>query len=237
MNDHDTRTTALLEAATDHLDADVDRLVAGAVARGGRLRRRRTASSLAAVAAIGVIGAAASVIDLPHEAEGTHFTMSPATPTTLPAEAVRRFGMDPAKTAWVLSDLLPPGKVTHRVSGSDQVDSERYRDGRLLFNGGMVSVRGEWVDDRDDEVCAAHSCVDIGLGDRMAVWSSESMSPDGRAVTNSVVVYFADGWSVGAFAANYRSAPDREPIADEPVLTVDQLKAIALNDVWFDEQQ
>lgn len=238
MNTIEQRAAALLDTATTGLDPRVDHLVAGGVARGrARRRRRRMGTTFAAVAAIGVIGAAANVVELPKRAADANVYMSPTAPTSLPAEAQRRFSMDPAKVAWVLSDLLPSGDVSHRVSGSDQVDSERYRDGRLRFNGGLVAVRGEWVGDADDAICADRGCVDVGNGDRMLITARSPMSKDGSRVSNSVILYLSDGWSIGVNSANYPETPADDPIAPRPVLTVEELKAIVTSDVWLDEQQ
>ena len=63
MNDHQQAATHLLDAATDNLRPDVDRIVAGSVVRGRALRRRaRVGTTLAAAAVVGVTGLAASLL-------------------------------------------------------------------------------------------------------------------------------------------------------------------------------
>ncbi len=125
MNDHPT-PTELLDRATTGLAPDVDRLVAGGIARGRRTqRRRRAGATLAAVAVFGVIGAAASLVPHPDGRSGstpvaddTGTPTATATPSEVPPEtpsaSVSLPPQTPSATATPASP--PAGAPTDRVT-------------------------------------------------------------------------------------------------------------------------
>jgi hypothetical protein len=120
MNDEGTST---LRQAAERLEPDVERLVAGGTARGRRLRRRhRVGSSLAAVAAVGVV--AASVAVVPQLLDGGSDTgQLAADPTPVPTETTTppadppppTHAPDPSVRA---GDL--PALVTSQFPGTDR---------------------------------------------------------------------------------------------------------------------
>ena len=123
MNDHPT-PTELLDRATTGLAPDVDRLVAGGIARGRRTqRRRRAGATLAAVAVFGVIGAAASLVPHPDGRSGstpvaddTGTPTATATPSEAPS-ASASVSLPPQTTSSTAMPTSPPaGTTTDRVT-------------------------------------------------------------------------------------------------------------------------
>ena len=127
MNDHPT-PTELLDRATTGLAPDVDRLVAGGIARGRRTqRRRRAGATLAAVAVFGVIGAAASLVPHPDGRSGstpvaddTGTPTASATPSQAPSASASPSLPPQTTTSAPATPASPPAGTTDRVTVTAQ---------------------------------------------------------------------------------------------------------------------
>lgn len=248
MNDPDTtRATALLEAATADLTPDLDRLVAGGIGRGRVLRRRRRVmTTFASAAAIGVIGAGASVAlqggGSSRAIDPADTTPGPATPTASgpAASGPRRIGFDVTKTAAVLESLLPEGEVRGATSSGSDKEGQLYRSAHLLFRGAMVEVSVEQPDVTDEPMtsCRAQptsTCTSLEDGSALGHVRFEPADQPG-VISLSSTLYAPDQFVVHVSAYNV-SPTSSEPVSEEPVLTQAQLDAIATDAIWFDEPQ
>lgn len=240
------RTAVLLDTATSGLAPDVDHLVAGGVARGRALRRRRRIGT--ALAAAAVIGTAASVS--PALRGGAERAVDPpaaappsADPTTAPAE--RRFGIDRHKTAAVLVSLLPDGTSEALDAwGSDDLQ-DQYRDGIALHDGAQVAVHLEHPDRRredstPEEQCRAlpaAECRELAEGGWYAVQEQGEPGSASGIRSTTVTLFTEDGFALAATAWNAPGERGVEPVREEPVLDEAELLDVVLASVWLDEQQ
>lgn len=244
MNDH-IRTNALLESATADLEPPIDRLVAGGVARGRRLQRRRRAThALAAVAVVGVIGTAASVTPLSDTLRGSdsEVAVAPPAPSAPDQAPARRVGIDQTKTAAVLSTLLPDGPVRWREAWYD----EGFQAASLLFSGREVTVR---IDDpaagagearaRCEEQKPALACVEAESGDWIGSRTVEEAdgSLETSRVSTTVSRFTRDGFTVMATASNTDGEPGAEPSAPRPPLSIAELTTIVTDPIWISDPQ
>jgi hypothetical protein len=222
MNDHETRVVGLLDRATSDLTPDVDRIVAGAIVRGGALRRRaRVATTLAATAVIGVTGLAATLLPGGGDGRGRDEASVASEPAT---------GRSPL--ASTLASLLPDGRATALADEHGR----GYDRGGLLYRGTRVYVY----------VYRATSCdtapllTDVGCydldpgGTRPRSVAGTETSADGQQLRrrSEADLTRPDGWRVSVVATNDREAGG-PVVTPDPALSWAQLLRIARADVWF----
>ena len=225
MNDHQPAATRLLDAATDDLRPDVDRIVAGSVARGRALRRRaRVETTLAAVAVLGVTGAAASLLpggggDSGRERDGTAVASEPAT--------------NRSPVASTLASLLPGG-------GGTALTDERgrgYDRGGLLYRGTRVYVYVYRAASCDTAPPLTDvGCYDLepgGTGPRSVAGTETSSGPGDLSRKKSEAdLTRPDGWRVSVVATN-DAEPDGPVVRRTPALSWPELLRIARADIWL----
>lgn len=153
MSQHESGLSTLFDNATRDLTADVSALVDGGASRGrARLRRRRVGATIAAAAAVGVIGAAAvAVPPLADRLSAAEVTTDPTgTPTATPTASAsassgppRTFGVARKDMATTLRDLLGPGEATQLYTTEEPLGDGLppvTRGGHLTWNGGEVTL-------------------------------------------------------------------------------------------------
>jgi hypothetical protein len=251
MDHHEHAVSALLDRATADLATDPHRVVAGGMARGRALRRRRRAgTAVAAVVVLGVIGAGAAAVPQPRGGEPTVGVA--AEPTASPSEqaepASRRFGTDPAKTAAVLEQLLPEGEVRDRKAWSSD-EPGKYQGGSLVWNGGLVSMLLEREDDRGAPRGPQERCLDSGgyvecAGLPNGDWyTTRTLEEPAAGVehtgiwSTAVSLFTVDGFTLTATAYNGPGEKHVRPTAAEPVLDGPQLERIVRDPVWLEDPQ
>lgn len=208
---------------------DADRIVAGAMSRGRRLRRRRRAAVvLATAAAVGVAGPGLALLA----------TVGAGDDGTRAGRAATNVAVQPAEvppTAGTLASLLPPGQV----SELEDRDGPDLRRGGLLYDGTRVFVY----------VYRAATCnsgpliTDLGCFDL----KPGATEPDTNVVTQASPApgvldrvhaeadyVRPDGWRVAVVATN-DAAPDGPVVQRAPALTRPQLLEIARARVWLPE--
>ena len=225
MNDHQHAATRLLDAATDDLRPDVDRIVAGSVGRGRALRRRaRLATTLAAAAVIGVTGLAASL--LPGDSSGHERDTAAA------ASEPETHGTPVAST---LASLLPHGRV--KALADDR--GRDYDRGGLRYRGTRVYVyvyRAASCDSGpllEDVGCYDLNSTDTRPHSTAGTWTTGDGHP--RRRKSEADFTRPDGWRVSVVATNDRAA-DGPVVRRLPALSWDQLLRIARADVWLENR-
>lgn len=254
MDHHEHAVSALLDRATADLATDPHRVVARGMARGRALRRRRRAgTAVATVAVLGVIGAGAAAVPHlragePTEGVATAPTGSPSEQTKQTPPAGRRFGIDPAKTAAVLEQLLPEGKVRGRKAWSSD-EPVRYQGGSLVWNGGLVSMFLEREDDRGAPRRPRERCLDSGGYVECAElpngdwYTTRTLEEPAAGVehagiwSTAVSLFTVDGFTLTATAYNGPGEKHVRPTAAEPVLDGPQLERIVRDPVWLEDPQ
>jgi hypothetical protein len=254
--------TELLRRASDDLAPDVDRLVRGGITRGrSRQRRARIGTTVASLAVIGVVGAVAAVV--PHvggadsardpgiATDGSSATEAPPTPPDPdrppPADELRP--LVPAdRMAQTVQDLTGASEV-HEVF----VD-ESGKDLPRLFYGtvrsGFVSFRIRWynnplvVQDGGQPLAPSHicepavepDCTTLADGSRLL---REDVRPSGGTgvppdfLARSLTLATPDGWQIDVIAYNSTGEKEGVVVADEPVLTMAQMEALATSPQWY----
>jgi len=223
MNDHQ-QATHLLDAATDGLAPDVDRIVAGSVGRGRALRRRaRVGTTLAAAAVIGVTGLAASL--LPGDGAGHRRDAAAASE---PAAHV-------TPVASTLASLLPHGRVKALADDGGR----DYDRGGLRYRGTRVYVyvyRAESCDTApmfEDAGCYDLNSTDTHPASTAGTWTTGDGSP--RRRKSEADFTRPDGWRVSVVATNDRAA-DGPVVRRMPALSWAELLRIARADVWLENR-
>lgn len=157
MSQHESGLSTLFDTATRDLTPDVSALVDGGASRGrARLRRRRVGATIAAAAAVGVIGAAAvAVPPLADRMSAAQVATDPtgpptATPTASPTASAsepsglpRTFGVARKDMATTLRDLLGSGRATQLYTSEEPLGDGLppvTRGGHLTWNGGEVTL-------------------------------------------------------------------------------------------------
>lgn len=155
MSQHESGLSTLFDTATRDLTPDVSALVDGGASRGrARLRRRRVGATIAAAAAVGVIGAAAvAVPPLADRMSAAQVATDPtgpptATPTASasasePSGLPRTFGVARKDMATTLRDLLGSGRATQLYTSEEPLGDGLppvTRGGHLTWNGGEVTL-------------------------------------------------------------------------------------------------
>lgn len=256
MTEPDSGVDQLFRQATDRLQPDVDRLVAGGLDRGRARRRRHLAgTAVAAVATLGVLGAGAVVPQLgqdvgPDVQVATDGGTPTPTPTPTPTETP-----EPTPPAPTTSHLSESGQPTvsaadiprlvgelvpgHQVSGplmnppygvSDQGSEKivHFRvDGMLTA---VVITRASASLGYD---CADESTVDCRtLADGTVVQVAEPTTGD--QVTMQGVIAIGDTWMVDVMSYNAAEGKEVVPVQPEPALGEEDLVALASSDAWFE---
>lgn len=260
MTTPDHRVDLLLRrSAADLPLPDVERLVADGVARGRTRRRRaRVGTAVASVAVIGVVGAAATVA--PRLGGEVDSARDPR--PVRPAASVPTAGApDVAPPADVLRPLVGPDAMLltlKTLSGASRLDwasidrgsADRQRLYHVIVDGAQVSFRFRWynnplvVEDggrplSPDFLCEPGPDVDCTtLPDGSRLLRQEAYPSGGAGVPDAVqerTVTLAtwDGWQVDVIATNTPAEKSGEVVADEPVLTLAELTALATSGDWY----
>jgi hypothetical protein len=238
------QVTDLLDRATETLPRVGPDLVAGAVRTGrGRRRRHLAATAVAVAAVLGVSGVAlgGGSSDRGSVAVATDPTTTPTpTPAPTPSALTRDFGMDPAKTGWVLSSLLEGDVTRERSWHADPGQADDFRAGSVLLDGAQVTVLVERTTlPGCGELPPGGACDSVGDGFMYSTTYEEPASGGGPTgvFANAVTLYTADDFAITATAYNAAAEKGKDPIIERPVLTIAQLTEIVLSPDWLDQHQ
>lgn len=261
MTQHDTGVTELLRRASDDLAPDVDRLVRGGITRGrSRQRRARIGTTVASLAVIGVVGALAAVVpqggpdstrDPGIATEGATATKSPSPPPD----------PDRPPSADALRPLVTPIEMLARIGGLTgasavqriKVDQSGQDQARLYYatvDEAQVSFSIRWynnplvVADGGQPLAPSHicepeveaDCTTLPDGSRLL---REEVRPSGGTgvpesfLERSLTLATHDGWQISVIARNTTDEKQGEVVADEPVLTMAEMQALATSTAWY----
>ncbi|MFJ4846409.1 MULTISPECIES: hypothetical protein [unclassified Streptomyces] len=248
---------AALRSTGDSFSTDNRSLVAGGLARGRTLRRRRAAVSgaVVAVAAVGV--AVALVVPGGDSRQAVPATRTPAkasataeVPTPAPTASPRAPEVSDQEMVDLLKALLPPGSVTgerargtHAFEGGDPAPYAEvvFDDGK---GASTVSVDLSWVmgNQQQDNECPDTSfmkkgtkCTRTELGDGLVLTVLQGWEyPDEREGPKNwrAVLTTPRGGQIGASewnAAAEKGSPQTRP---DPPLTPAQLGALVRSPRW-----
>lgn len=231
----------LLRRATDDLRPDVDQLVARGISRGRTRRRRaRIGTAVAAVAVLGVFGAAAAVV--PHLGSAARdgadpgFASESPTPIKLAVPTPVRTPVDaelvvpaadvPATVNQLLGTTLADAPLLEPPYGVK--DEPRHKTVHFRYDGMLTSVVIE-VWPSPQETCEGSvTCVVREDGSWQNHWTGTA---DG--VTSQGATVYRHGYSISVLSYNAADGKDSPPLAPVPPLAADQLLQIAGSDVWF----
>ena len=242
MNQRNPST--LLHEATTGLEPDVDRLVAGGVARGRTLRRRRrVGTALAAAAVVGVLGAAASLVPTlgdrgQQEAPvATDPTGSTGSPSPGPED-------DPLEVAVSAEDV--PGAVEELLGRQGAgplrrdppygaVSRPRELIAHFSWQETLASLVIEPFSGKGRSACESaasgptYRCVSDSAGDPLLLWGPTT--GDGVAAQGATV--WRAGFQVSVLSYNAAEGKGSPTLFAEPPLTMDDLTLLAASDRWF----
>lgn len=258
MHPDDTGVTELFRRAGDPLAPDVDRLVAGGITRGrARQRRARIGTTVATLAVIGVVGTLATVVprlDGPDSApmdvadRGGQVATRAADPDRAPPADELRPLVPREQMASVLQEMTGASEVRAVEVDESGQDLPRLYDATV--GGAQVSFRIRWynnplvVEDGGQPLAPSHVCdpapdVDCTtLADGSRLLRQEAYASGGTGVPETfqertVTLATADGWQIDVIARNTTGEKEGEVVAPEPVLTLEQLQALATTDAWY----
>lgn len=248
---HDQHVRTLLHDATEDLSPDVGRLVAGGATRGrARQRRHRAGTALAAVAVIGVIGAAASVLPGDSaEGRGLGVATSPsagpsdkASPTQPPAQAEdERITLSADEIHARLAALLAPGEVGPILreppygvgsTGDTRVLHFRYQGTLTSFIAEPAAGRPgceELAFSTDHDLGGASSTCSRSDMLQVLSWGPET----GDGVTAQGVTVWNHGYQVSLLSYNAPDGKGVAPVTDQPPISIATMTEIASSDEWF----
>lgn len=251
MTEPNTAVAELLRTATDDLETPSARLVAGGMAR-GRVRRRRHLMGTT-IAAAALLGAAA--VGLPQlvgdggDSRSGDVELVPAGP--VPADQPRAI-IPPADGASTLVSLLPEGET----SGAANDDApEGAVASRVVYEGGTIEAEVFEFHSAADKAKAAElghaletaaqacgwkdhtECVKLSDGTWFDHATSGEREPgmDLPYLGTHATAWTPDGFVVRVTAYNVAGDEENPVIVPggQPVLTVEELRAIATSDAWF----
>ena len=262
MSTDDTGVTELLRRASDGLTPDVDRLVSGGITRGRRRRRRaRIGTTVASLAVIGVVGGLAAVV--PHlggadraRDPGIATGGTSATPTDPPTG-----NPDVAPPAEQLRPLVSRAEMAALVTGMagaseartvtvDESGQDRPRLVYATVDGALVSFAIRWynnplvVEDGGDPLApdflcepgVETDCTTLPDGSRLLREEVRPVRTNGAGDTlleQSVTLATYDGWQISVIARNSTGEKAGAVVADEPVLTLAEMEALATSQEWY----
>lgn len=250
----------LLEDAAARLSVDVDALVAGGLARGRRLRRRRqVAAGLGSVAAVAVFGAGAVWAGHsfgssgssagPADSLGAVKTVAPRAPEThtvnTGGDIDAPLALDAGQIHQTLAGLLPAGQVGPILTqdpypvvskGTDRIE-------HFTFDGSLVSFIISAA--AGQETCESFAAnADPQAGFRCS--SAGGLPVLTEQTTGSFALNSATVWKHGyeITLMSYAAGPSGQAnpamdgkkmqhVADQPPLSLDVLTAAASSDAWF----
>ncbi|WP_165356907.1 hypothetical protein [Nocardioides zhouii] len=228
-----------------------------------RQRRARIGTTVASLAVIGVVGGLAVVVphlggadsarDPGIGTEGASATEAPS-PTPAPDP-------DRAPPADELRTLVLPQDMSDTLltlTGASRVDAvtidESGKDRARLYyasvDGAQVSFWIRWynnpqvVEDGGQPLPPSHicepevepDCTTLPDGSRLL---REEVRPGGGTgvpetfLERSLTLATYDGWQISVIARNTTDEKQGEVVADEPVLTMDEMQALATSTAWY----
>lgn len=247
--------TELLRRASDDLAPDVDRLVSGGIARGrSRQRRARIGTTVASLAVIGVVGAAAAVV--PHgggpdstssevatepTATETPTDPAPTDPTEAPTSTEGPPTSLPVELAVSAADIPPTvervlgieGRVTRPSVQRDERDDKFVQ---VLVDGMALDVGLELAADVTRAPCEADArrldgtCEAVDNGGWLLAWGPTL----GDGVTCTGVNLVRYGFEVWATSCNAAAGKESPTLAPAPPLDAAQLRTLVLTNEWFE---
>jgi hypothetical protein len=259
--DHGSHGLDLLlrRTADDLALPDVDRLVAGGVARGRRTRRRRVrlGTAIAALSVAGVAGAGALVGPWPAaEAPQASFAEDTASPTPTPAPTSSE-SPTPAPSAGTVTLTAPgplalraqqiPGLVADLFPGTIGAAPERSggimdagadtQIAHFLWNGTLMSVGALRGQMSAEAMCASADpgtvCTDRPDGSTLLTWAQKGPALDGGVTGRGVSLFVGGGWEIFAISYNAADGKDSPVLAPEPPLTHADLERVVSSERWF----
>lgn len=252
------QASLLLRHATSDLTPDVDRLVAHAITRGRRQRRRRrVGTSFAAVAVIGVIGLAASVgpgllRDDATSSSGVGFaddTTSPDPAPTTPEATESDAGEPPyvpidalvtvsaEDMPSVAAALLPEGVLGPTLKGPPFgiTDLPQEKIVHFLWDGTLTTLIIERADSLVSCDAQAAEATDSECVTEGGVQLLRTGPTTADQVTAQGVSAWVHGFIVTAMSYNAADGKDVAPVTDVPPISMADLTMLATSDVWFQE--
>ncbi|KQY57136.1 hypothetical protein [Nocardioides sp. Root140] len=257
-NHHEPGVQDLLHRATGDLTPDVETLVAGGIARGRtRRQRRRVGTTIASVAAVGVIGAGAFVVpqfleDATPAASSARDDFTSPDVAAAPEVQAQRQLIPTGQMEAVLRRLLPAGVTVTDLTVRHDTDDPQSPADRINFtvDGASVSIyideyNPQWRLDKgyepiaiDDECAQSANCEQTPNGsylrkdNRVPQWG-EGMGPANQ-VSNDASYWGVDGYRFYSMALNTGAEKGSDGIvAVEPPLTSEQLAAIVSSERWY----
>jgi hypothetical protein len=252
MHTDDTGVTDLLRRASGDLTPDVDRLVSGGITRGrSRQRRARIGTTVASLAAVGVVGTLAVVVPwlddgtdrardpgIATDGSGARSTPEPAeeaTPSEDSAGERTLRDIPAAEIPEVALSLLAAGSSLSVSAADVHLDDPGRKVVRVRYDG-MITEFGVHRSDppslvgcRRDVRGVDGSCQELPDGSVLLTWGpgpTDGVSCHGAALQR-------DGYELSAASCN-ASNRDARPLAPEPPLSLDQLVQVLVADYWFE---
>ena len=228
-----------------------------------RQRRARIGTTVASLAVIGVVGALAAVVpqldgadsarDPGIATEGPSATEAPSpTPTpdpdrAPPADELRTL-VSPQDMADTLMTLTGASRVD--TVTADESAPDRPRLYYATVDGAQVSFSIRWynnpllVEDGAQPLAPSflcepnpdQDCTTLPDGSRLLRENDSPSAGTGVPETfleRSVALATYDGWQISVIARNTTDEKQGEVVADEPVLTIEELEALATTDAWY----
>lgn len=236
-----------MHRATDTLQPPSD-LVARSITRGKQIRRRqRVQTALAAAAVVGVVGVGALLVPgVMQDSEGGRKAPPIAeAPPVDRTETVAKVTIPPGQMAATLAGVLPEGPKTNPENWSGGgplvlgAKESSFQGGSVVYDDGegpgKVQAQIRVSQQADEEmVCASNSaftCVDVP-GGRLATLTNDP-SPDDSPVLSTVQFISDSGFTVITSAYNAPSERDLKGTRPAPILSIEQLTALARNPIWI----
>lgn len=228
-----------------------------------RRRRARIGTTVASLAVIGVVGGLAAVVPQlggadsardPGFATDAGGAVATATPSPAPDP-------DRPPPAEELRPLVPTDEMARTIqalTGATEVHEvfvdESGKDRPRLFYGrvdsGLVTFHIRWynnplvVEDGGQPLPPSHICEPsveddcTTLPDGSRLLREETFAGGGTGVPDtflqrSLTLATADGWQIDVIAFNSTGEKEGTVVADEPVLTMAQMEALATSDAWY----